>query len=124
MEEKTIQTETIEATEQTNWLDEEQKHLEECRAENLSPALKLEEGKITVFEVNFDDPFEKWVDPNEGTIKKIIPVIHNGEHKVLWLNVRNPLYKQIIDAGKLGTTLFKVMRTGQQKNTRYAIVQE
>jgi len=123
---QTIPTEQIQtvAPGTMSWLAEEQQVLEQNKMGTIQPALKLEDGKITLFEVNFQEPFEKWVDPQNGTIKKLIPVIHNGEHKIFWLNVRNPLYKQIVDAGTQGVNLFKVMRNGVANQTRYSIVKE
>jgi len=107
-----------------SWLEKEAQTVEENKfdGERL-PALKLEEGKITTFTVDFSKPFDKWKD-SEGTIKKIIPVTHGGEKKVFWLNVRNPLYQKLILQGKKGQTTFKVLRTGQANQTRYSLVEE
>ena len=110
--------------EEQNWLTEELKELEQNSFEGQAlPALKLEEGKITVFEVDFSKPFDKWTDP-KGVVKKILPVIHNGEKKVFWVNTRNPKYREIIDEGTKGVTLFKVFRTGQKQDTRYNLIKE
>ena len=74
-----------EQTEQTNiqeqnWLDQEQKELEQTSTFDgeMLPALKLEEKKVTGIEIDFSKPFEKWTSP-EGTVKKIIPILYNGE---------------------------------------------
>jgi len=109
----------------TNWLEDESKELNTNTnfGEKL-PALKLEAGKIVEFTVDFSQPFNKWIDNSNGTVKKIIPVTHKGEKKNLWLNVKNPLYVQLIEAGKNGQTTFKVSTTGTQKETRYMIVTE
>lgn len=88
------------------------------------PSLILEEGKVTTFTVNFEKPFSEWRDAENGVIKKIIPVLHEGEKKNFWLNIKNPLYSEIVNGGIAGQSTFKVMRTGQQKNTRYNIVKE
>jgi hypothetical protein len=40
----------------------------------MLPGLKLEQGKITTFKVDFSKPFGKWTDGK--VIKKILPVIH------------------------------------------------
>ena len=110
-----------------NWLDEETKNLNTSTdfGERLPP-LKLEVGKITKFAVDFSKPFKKWnkVEGNTTTTKAIIPVTHKDEKKVLWLNVKNPLYGQLCEAGKRGQTEFRVSTTGTQKDTRYAIVEE
>jgi hypothetical protein len=106
----------------TTWLDEELKTLNTNTnfGEKL-PTLKLESSKIVEFTVDFSQPFNKYVN-EDGTIKKIIPVTHKGERKNLWLNVKNPLYGQICEAGKKGQFVFKVSTTGTQKDTRYTIV--
>lgn len=125
MEETNIPTEQInQPDENQGWLLKEQEELEQNKTDNLAPALKLEDGKITSFIVDFSKPFDKWTDPQTNTIKKIIPVTHEGEEKVLWLNVRNPLYRQLVEAGTTGQRQFKVMRTGVANQTRYSLVKE
>lgn len=108
-------------TNTTNWLDEELKTLNVTTFGEILPAMKLEQSKIAEFTVDFAQPFNKYV-AADGTIKKIIPVTHKGERKNLWLNVKNPLYSQILEAGKKGQTTFKVSTTGSLKDTRYTIV--
>lgn len=88
------------------------------------PALKFEEGKITEFEVDTTTEFQKWIDPNDQTVKKIMPVSKDGERFVVWLNVRNPLYRQILEKLKEGQNKMRVLRTGQRENTRYTLVKE
>jgi len=116
--------EQIQNTQQNlNWLDEEQKKIEESSFEGEQlPALKLEEGKITEFDIDFAKAFEQWIDPDSGVVKKIIPVMHNGEKKNFWLSTRNPTYKKIVEKGRKGQVNFKILCTGQQKNTRYTII--
>lgn len=61
---------------------------------------------------------------NEPVTKAIIPVLQNGEKKNLWLNKKNPLYREILDRGTGKTTIImKVMQTGNQQNTKYIIVE-
>ena len=109
------------------WIDVElaelAKHPSNTSFEKL-PALQLEEQKITTITVDFLKPFSVWEDRETGVVKKIIPVLHNNERKVFWLNVRNPVYREIVEAGKKGQNVFKILRTGQQKNTKYAIIRE
>ena len=117
-------------TEQTSisqdWLKQELKAIDEKKfdGERL-PSITLEENKITVFEVVYDKvkEFDKWID-EKGNIKKIIPVMHDGQKKNFWLNVRNPLYADIIRTLAEGKTLFKVLRSGQKENTRYTMIKE
>ena len=87
------------------------------------PALKLESGKITKFKVDFTNKFNTWTSP-DGVIKAIIPVSHKGEKKNLWLNKSNPLYGQLVQRGAKGQSDFAVSTTGNQKDTRYTIVDE
>ena len=106
------------------WMKQELEELEKNKPEGEYPeALQLEEGKVTEFEIEFGKEFEKW-ESEDGIIKKIIPVVHGGQQKVLWVNVKNPLYRQLIEAGSTGQRTFKVMRTGQKKATRYTLVKE
>ena len=119
MEEQKIQEE------QPTWMKAELQQLNENKPEgNYPDALTLEEGKITEFDVNFEKEFEKWIDPQTGTVKKIIPVKHKGKDMVLWLSTRNPLYRQLMEAGMDGRRNFKIMRTGQAKQTRYTLLKE
>ena len=106
------------------WLNNEAKQIaDQPKPANLKPALKLEENKETIIEVDFSKSFEKWIDPDDTSrISKIIPVKVNGTDMVWFLNVKNPTYKDIITSGAAGITKFRILRTGQQKNTRYIIL--
>jgi hypothetical protein len=116
-----MENETIKVT---DWIDEETKNLQTNTptGERL-PALKLEAGKIVSFEIDFSVPFNKWSD-GQGTIKALMPVKHKEEKKILWMNVKNPLYGELLMKGKTGQTKFKVSTTGSAKETRYTIVEE
>ena len=110
---------------QTNitWLEIEDNNLQAAKKtfETLEP-LKLEDGKLTKFIVEVTDkPFENYI--VDGTTKKIIPVIHDGKKKNLWLNVKNPLYSDLIKQLKEGKREFTVFTTGKGKETRYSLVQ-
>jgi hypothetical protein len=123
----TTQNTTQKPTEQTNssnWLDAEIEAHEQTDFEKVD-GLKFEENKITEFTVDFSLPFEKKSTEFEGVsaLKAIIPVLQNGAKKNWWLNVKNPLYTQVLVAGRKGTTNFKVMRTGSAKGTKYILVQ-
>ena len=110
----------------TNWLDEESKTSTHTGEDfEKLPTLKLESGKVTKFIVDFSQPFKKWTKTENGktTTKAIIPVTHKTEKKNIWLNTNNPLYGQIIDAGKKGVKEFRVSTTGTQNSTRYQLVE-
>lgn len=107
-----------------NWLQQEAEELKSTAFdENKAPALKLEENKITEMIVDFSKPFEVWKDPDTETIKKIIPVKVKEQDFVWWLNVKNPIYHQIVQKGVAGQKSFKVLQTGSKQNTKYTLVE-
>jgi len=112
-------------TQDNDWIKRELEEVNKNSVHSDLPALKLEDGKITVFEVDFSKKFDKWIEPESGTVKKIIPVMCEGEKMVLWLNTRNPLYAEMLNSHTTnGTTLFKVVTTGTKKATRYTIMKD
>ena len=110
---------------QTNWIDDELKTLSTPNKnyEKLE-SLKLEAGKIVKFAIDFSKPFEKWKDPKTGVVKAIIPVTHKEVRKNFWLNVRNPLYGELLNRLRKGESTFAVSTNGSQKDTKYSIVEE
>ena len=110
---------------QTNWIEEELKQTStpNTNYEKLE-SLKLEAGKIVKFTVDFSKAFDKWQDPKNGTIKAIIPVTHKEVKKNFWLNVKNPLFRELLERGKKGQVTFAVSTNGSQKDTKYSIVEE
>ena len=114
----------MEMIKETEWINLELKKLDESALQGQTlPALKLEEGKVYDFDIDFTKAFDEWKDPATQAIKKIIPILHEGVRKVFWLNVRNPLYKQIMEKGKAGQRKFKIVRVGTAKATKYSIMQ-
>lgn len=108
---------------QRSWLELEKENLDATRFDGeVLPGLKLETGKITTFEVDFSKEFGRWSDGKVN--KKIIPVTHKDEKKNLWLNVKNPLYSDIVTRGTKGQKVFKVSTVGSQDQTRYTIVDD
>lgn len=109
----------------TSWLDEEAKQFTNSNAtyEEL-PSLKLQPNVIAELIIDFSKPFDEWTGEQNGkTIKKkIIPVTLSGTRMVWWLNVKNPIYKDIIQAAKLGQKVFKILQTGTQAATKYVLV--
>lgn len=109
----------------TNWLNEEAEILKQNAFDGeRKPSLKLEENKIVAMTIDFSEPFQKWTDSESGAVKKIIPVKVGEVDLVWWLNVKNPVYGEIIKLGVEGQTDFKVMQTGNQSTTKYNLVQE
>ena len=118
-------TKTQQPIKELEWLIEELKEVKENSFDGeRKPALQLEENRTVEMTINFSKPFEKWIDNENNTIKKIIPV-HIGEvDLVWWLNIKNPIYRQIIELGSKGQTVFKVMQTGNKKTTKYILVKD
>lgn len=109
-----------------NWLDKEADELNKQTSfdgEKL-PALQFEENKIVKFTVDFSEPFDNYDDTANKCVKAIIPVEHKGVKKILWLNKKNPLYKDIVQKGRNGQTEFAVMQIGSKANTKYNLVEE
>ena len=108
---------------ETNWREEEAKNLTSNTSYEQLLALKLQPNVVTEITVDFSKPFEKWQGQDtKGNIvtKKIIPVTVGGIRMNWWLNVKNPIYAEIIKA--VGQTTFKVLQTGTQANTKYVLV--
>ncbi len=127
MEEQTTETPqpTEEQTteEQKNWLADELKEVKENSFDgDRKPALVLEENKTIEMTIDFSKAFEKWVDTENNAVKKIIPVRVGEADLVWWLNVKNPVYHQVIEKGSEGQTVFKVLQTGNKKTTKYILV--
>lgn len=119
-------------TTNTNWLDEEQNALSKGNTYSGTklPALKMVEkinDKTVVYtlEIDCSEPFKKWstFDNGKETNKAIIPLTHEGEKKVWWLNVLNPTYKEIIQRLSQGQRTFKIIQIGSQAQTRYSIIE-
>ena len=105
-------------------LEEYEKQLAADIIEKL-PILKFEERKITEFKVDFSSKFEEYPDKfKEGGLRVKIPVEHLGHKKVLWLNKKNPLLRELIRKGAEGKTQFKVIQTGTKKDTKYSILED
>ena len=86
------------------------------------PYIKFEEGKVTELIIDFSKPFDTWTSSQDGSVKKIIPCTYNGVKHNLWLNIRNPLYSQILKESLKGRNIFKIVRIGSAKNTKYSLV--
>lgn len=125
METETKTTETEITPLEKSWIQKEAEELSKNAFDGeQKPALKLEEGKIVKMTIDFSEPFKKWTDTEDGTIKKIIPVKVGEVEFVWWLNVKNPIYAQIIKKGAEGQTEFKVLQTGNKQTTKYTLVEE
>ena len=107
----------------TNWLVSELDVIEANQPKmDRLPSLQMEENKIAEIDIDFSQPFDNWQD-KDGNTKKMIVCTHAGIKKLFWLNVKNPLYREILVKAKQGQTKFKILRTGQAKATRYTIIE-
>lgn len=108
-----------------NWIKNEIETIEKQAQLNpdYAPPLIVPENKVIEMIVDASKPFHLWEDVNNGTLKKIIPVTVAGNKLSFWVNVKNPIYKDILKACQNGKTTIKLIRTGQQKQTRYALVE-
>lgn len=107
------------------WINEEVEQIGERKTYEKKPALKLEENKPVTVEVDLSVKPEKYTtdDRKGGKVTKvIIPVKVNGESFVWWLNVKNPIWKELLDAAKKGIFVHKIMQTGSAQNTKYIIL--
>ena len=104
-----------------------QKEYEETKnnSDERPPLYKLIENKINSFMVDFKEPFPTWTDDDRKITLKMIPVVPEGtEQKMTFLlNVKNPLYNQILKGGIKGQKIFRVLRTGSQQTTRYTLME-
>ena len=108
----------------TNWLDEEAKQFTQHTEYEELPSLKLQPNVIAEVTIDFSKPFQEWKGEqgNKTITKKIVPVILAGTRMNWWLNVKNPIYRELITAGKTGQKVFKILQTGTQQNTKYVLV--
>ena len=108
----------------TNWLDKEAETLKTPLQYEELPSLKLAPNVVTELEVDFSKPFQAWTGESGGktVTKKIIPVVLSGTRMNWWLNVKNPIYREVINLGKSGISKLKVMQTGTKADTKYILV--
>ena len=109
-----------------NWLNEELAEIKSTQTfeGEKKPALQFEENKITEFIVDISEPWKKWYDEDNQATKKIIPCKRGEVECVWWLNVKNPIYREIVEKCANGKTYFKVMQTGKGKTTKYNLVED
>ena len=108
---------------ETNWREEEAKLITTHSNYEQLPSLKLTPNVVTEITIDFSKPFEKWIGQDQKgnpVTKKIIPCTVNGIKMNWWVNVKNPIYSEIIRA--TGQTTFKILQTGTQANTKYVLV--
>ena len=117
--------------ENKNWIADELKQAEQTGFDGVKmESLVLTENKTETVAIDITEPWKSWKDTNKDTVKKIIPVTHQGMEKIFWLNTKNPVYKELLVLAKATqenektTFIVKLLRTGKQENTRYVIVED
>ena len=115
-------TQATTETKPNDWLKQEAESLGTQREYDELPSMQFVENEIVEFDVDFLNAFEKWDDTVNKVKKAIIPVTHENTKKNLWLNVKNPLYGEIVRAGQEGKKHFKILQTGNKATTKYTIV--
>lgn len=96
------------------------------------PTMNFPVDKVTKVMIDIAFPWQKYEEDSDkfgnSSIKKIIPVYHDNQMKNWWLNVKNPIYKEIVlraaEQMKEGKQSFEIeiFRTGERQNTRYRVV--
>lgn len=119
------------------WLEEEEKAIK-AQAPigdfEKVPVINLQfaENKIVRMKVDATKPFKKWDDAENKKTKAIIPVMGMGakglEKMVFFLNISNPVYKDIIhvckEAPNKASVDIAIIQTGTKQTTQYALVKE
>ena len=114
----------IETEKHKSWLDEEAEQFKNEHDYEELPSLKLVPNEVTEIEIDFSEEFHKWQGEQGGKtiMKKIVPVKVGETRMNWWLNVKNPVYREIVNAGISGQKSFKILQTGTQSNTKYVLV--
>lgn len=118
-----------------NWIQRELNKLEQSALERQDNAdyVKLEEDtptKLIVEVGNSEWENQEYEEPDKIVLKKKIPVIQEGVHKIFSLNVKNPVYHQIVkkadDAYRRNQNSFEVtvLRIGSGKDTKFRLLKE
>ncbi len=115
---------TNETIPMTTWLEDELAEQETPKEYKEMPSLKLTPNEVTEITVDFSKPFEQWSGEqgNKTIVKKIIPVTVNGVAMNWWLNVKNPIYREILQSGTNKINTIKVLQTGINADTKYVLV--
>lgn len=115
---------------ESDWLENELQDITSTStfAGERLPSLKFEENKPLLLEIDFSKPFYKWQGFNfnkkEQITKAVIPLLCNNVRMAWWLNIKNPIYKDIVRLGREGQTKIKVVQIGIAQATRYTILKE
>jgi len=119
--------EEIQQEQSKDWIKEELANVQDSYDGVVLESFKPRENTQETIMVDISEPWRKWTS-EDGVVKKILPVVHESTEKNWWINVKNPIYKSVLEkadeAQKNGEKNFivKILRTGQMKNTRYVLI--
>jgi len=116
-----------------HWLDEEIKNMPQPNGDfERLPSVQFAENQITRMEIDATEQFRKWDDQENNKTKVIIPCMATIEGKKQkanwWLNIKNPVYKDVIHRCKAAEDKSKVsvgiIQTGSKQATKYNLVKD
>src|SRR3989344_4806647 len=109
-----------------NWIKEEQDTLKANKPDYEEiPSLKFAEKEKAIIKIDITKRFSTWEgldSKGKGMIKKILPCFVKGQRMNWWLNVKNPIYAEILEACSEGKNVLTIMQIGSQDKTRYVII--
>lgn len=110
-----------------NWITKELEELNKTsNGIEILPGFILEENKPIkiIIEFNFNEPFKKWTDPQNGKVKSIINLFNplNNRRESWFINNKNPILKEILTELSAGNNTLTVMQIGNKDKTRYILV--
>ena len=110
-------------TTSTDWLAKEEETFTQSKPKDYEelPSIQLVQDDIVEIDIDFSKPFQKWHDVKNDVMKAIIPVTQDTKRRLWWLNIKNPVYAEIIRAGRTGQTHFKILQIGTAKLTKYKL---
>src|SRR3990167_8023287 len=132
---KMVETRTemneAEQAKKDDWIIEELKNVSYDKEFEKLPSPPFEDKKIVELHINFVVPFQKYEDKERNKVKAIIPcMVKQKDDSLLkcnwWLNIKNPVYKNIMRIGKnvvvRDDVVVKVMQLGKCEKTKYEII--
>lgn len=111
----------------TDWMAKELESNTKAKFQgDRNPPVKFQEGVVKSLTIDFSEPFREYRTEKNGKplVKAIIEVLEGGEKKVFWLNKNNPLYREILEAGRSGQRVFRIVQSGKEASTRYMLLKE
>ena len=113
------------------WLKDELTKIASPNEYESLPSLKLQPNIVVEIRMDLSKPWSDWKEKDDKgaviTHKKIIPVYvkdKDGKEQKLhwWVNVKNPIYREIVQACVNNQLTIKILQTGTANKTRYNLV--